>query len=467
MSCVSARSQFTAVACAIACGLFVAAVWLPAGANLEFTPDSFEYKAIAKNLATGRGYRNEVGQVAVNRSPLYPAVLALLFHEDHILLQSRIAALHRGLAFVIGASLFLYGLATFGRVGAVCATLACVLISGDDELGYAAAQVLTELPATMFLCLSMLALRWTLQGSARRELLMAMLQIGLFMTRSALVFCGVSYGIYLLWRLWRKWSAENLQRVALFGIPCAMSICAWSLFLWSQTGEVILLTSTGLTNMAAGLSPQVVAASQKWTVPRTERELEDFWTGAPAVSKDVAAAAIRNAVHEPMTTLRLIAAKFKIAFNRMPLGAFYLGICGLALQLCSHLRQANSAHCWRVRQVASQGAYGLAFCCCSLAICGFSTVFLKVGVVVAAIAIVMCSVSPTGVPYESRNERDPVPAAITMVYGGFVLMTLISFGLPRFTRPFLPAIYLSATLCLPLACRLWNQHSKSQGFDAP
>ncbi len=456
-----------AVACAIACGVFVAGAWLPAGAQLEYTPDSLEYKAIAENLWSGRGYRNENSEIAVNRSPLYPAVLALLFHQDQILLDSRIAALHRCLAFVIGLSLFLYGNATFGRLGAVCATLACILISGDDELGYAAVQVLSELPATAFLCLSLWAMRWTSQGSARREVLMAMLQIGLFMTRSALVFCGVSYGIYLVCRLCRKRSAENLQRVVLFGIPCGLSICAWSWFLWAQTSQVVLLTSTGLSNMAAGLSPEVVTASQKWAVPHTDRQLEDFWTGAPAVSADVAAAAARKAVHEPVETMRLIAAKFRIAFNRMPLGAFYLGMSGVALQLCSHLREATSANCSRVRQVVGRGAHGMAFCICSLALCGFSLTALKVGVVVAAIAVVMCRVSPIGVPYKSRDDGDPVPPAIAMVYGGFFLMTLVSFGLPRFTRPFLPAIYLSATLCLPLACRLWSQQAKPLSIDTP
>ena len=449
-----------ALACAIACGVSVAAAWLPAGTQLEYTPDSSEYKAIAENLSAGRGYKNENSEIAVNRSPLYPAVLALLFQEEQILLDSRIVALHRCLAFVIGASLFLFGHATYGRLGTVCATLACILISGDDELGYAAVQVLTELPATALLCLSLLALQWTSQGSARRELLMATLQIGLFMTRSALVFCSLSYGIYLLCRLYRKRSADNLRRVALYGVPCALSICAWSWFLWAQTGQVVLLTSTGLSNMAAGLSPEVVAASQKWTTPHTDRELEHFWTGAPAVSAEVATAAVRKALQEPVETLRLFVAKLRIAFNRMPLGVFYLCICGVALQLCSRLREAPSANCSRARQAVGQGAYGLAFCICSLALCGFSMTALKVGVVVAASAVVMCRVSPMGVPYEPRGENDPVPPAVAMVYGGFILMTLISFGLPRFSRPFLPAIYLSATLCLPLACSLWNQQSR-------
>lgn len=451
------RGQLIAVACAIACGVLVAAAWLPAGAELEITPDSFEYQAIAENLSSGRGFRNEVGELAVNRSPLYPAVLALLFHSDSSILQSRIAALHRCLAFVIGFSLFLYGRTTFGGLGSLCATLACILISADDELSYAAVQVLTELPATAFLCLSLLAIRWTSQGSPRREFLMALLQIGLFMTRSALVFCGVSYGIYLVCGFFRARSAESLQRVALFGIPCALCVCVWSLFLWAQTGQVILLTSTGLSNMAAGLSPKVVAESCRWKVPRTDRELEDFWTAAPPVSTEVAVAAVRHAAEDPVETLRLIAAKFKMAFHRTPLGVFYLGVCGVALQLSSHLRESTSASCSRTRQVAGQCGYWLAFCICSLALCGFSLTALKVGAVVAAIAIVMCRVSPMGVPYESRDRSDFVPPAVIMVYGGFVLMTLISFGLPRFTRPFLPAIYLSATLSLPLACRIWNR----------
>lgn len=457
--------KLTALVCAIACGVFVAVTWLPTGTDLEFTPDSYEYEAIAENLSAGRGFRNRVGEVAANRSPLYPVVLALLFHEDPRILQSRIAALHRCLAFVIGGSLFLYGRASFGRVGSLCGILTCILISADDELSYSAVQILTELPATAILCLTLLAMRWVSQGPARRELLMAVLQICLFMTRSALVFCGVSYGIYLIYCYSRTKSRASLQRIALFGMPCALCVCVWSLFLWAQTGQIVLLTSTGLSNLAAGLSPEIVAQSYHWAVPRTDRELEEFWTGAPPVPNAVVAASAWQAVRNPLESLQLFAAKFKIAFHRMPLGAFYLGICGAALQLSAHLRESRSATCWRLRALAGQCAYGMAFCICSLALCGYSLTALKVGIVVTTIAIVVCHVSPKGVPYAPREEQNGVAPAVLMIYGGFILMTVVSFGLPRFTRPFLPAMYLSATLCLPLACRLYGREPRTLGCD--
>lgn len=461
------RLKLVVFGCAIISGLLVAMAWLPIGADLEFTPDSHEYMAIAENLAGGRGYRHENGDVAVNRSPLYPVLLASVVHRDPLVRQWRTVAMHRSFAFVIGFSLVLYGHVTIGGIGTLCALLTSILISGDDELGYAAVQVLTELPATAFLCLSLLAVRWTSQGSARRELLMAALQIGLFLTRSALVSCGVAYGIYLVFRALQNRSTENIRRVALFGLPCAMSICLWSWFLWAQTGQVVLLTSTGLSNMAAGLSPETVAASMQWPVPHSDHDLENFWTGAPPVSSDVVVAAVRKAIGDPMAMLHLTVVKFKIAFHRTPVGAFYLGVFGAALQLCFHLREVNSAGCSFWRRIIGQSSFGLAFCSCSLAICGFSMVALKVGVIMAALGIVLCRVSPVGRPYGRREDRDPVPRAIAMVCGGFVLMTLISFGLPRFTRPFLPALYLSATLCLPLASSIWNQQSRRVSFDTP
>ncbi len=455
------QTRLLAIICAVASGVMMAGAWLPPGVELEFTPDSGEYEAIATNLRAGLGYTSGRGNIAVNRSPLYPVMLAALFNEHTGAWHERIIGLHRCLAFFIGSLLVLYAYAAFGPLGTLCGVLAAILVSVDDELTYAGSQLLTELPATAFLTVSLLAAHWSARGTAPRELLMAVVHIGMFMTRSALVFCGIGYGVYLIYLWLTGYTRDGFWRVLFFGLPCVLAVFGWSAYLWIHTGQIILLTSTGMSNMAAGLNPEHVAASQGWTIPRSDGELEAFWTMAPGISTEEAIAAIPLAAKHPWRTLRLTVAKFKIAFNRTPIGVFFLGMFGIALQFCAHLREtdesaASSRVSHWIRQMSGRCAYFMAFCCCTLAVCGFSHPLTKAVIVAATLTILLCRVSVRGTPYAVRELGDSVPPILFMVCFGFILMTLISFGLPRFTRPFLPPLYLSATLCIPLAVKLRN-----------
>jgi hypothetical protein len=207
-------------------------------------------------------------------------------------------------------------------------------------------------------------------------------------------------------------------------------------------------------------------------VPYSEAELEAFWTGAPGYPSRDAIATIPTALKRPLQTLKLSAMKFKIAFNRVSISVFFLGVCGFAIQFCAHLRERSTSTDSRsstdsLRQWVGTMGFFIAFCCCTLAICAFSHPLTKLGVIAATLTIVICRVSPRGVFLGSRASHDVVPASLSIVCVGLFLMTFISFGLPRFTRPFLPPLYLSASLCIPLAVQLWNRQGAAVSAHLP
>jgi hypothetical protein len=173
----------------------------------------------------------------------------------------------------------------------------------------------------------------------------------------------------------------------------------------------------------------------------------------------VALAGIPLAVKAPGEFLKLTARKFKLAFKRTPIGVFYLGVCGIAMQFCTRLpvlspSSGDGSFMHRTRRFVGIASFVSAYCSCILAVCGLSFPWLKAGILLAPVAIMLCRVSPTGRRFGAREPHDSIPYTLAMISLGFVLMTFFAFGLPRFTRPFLPALYLSATACIPLGFRL-------------
>ena len=447
--------------CAVLAGLIVALIWLPPMVSLEYTPDSADYDAIATNLALGNGYREHDGNVATNRSPVYSVLLSVFYDAQTFIWQQRIIWFHRCLAFSIGATLVLYAASHFGRLGMVCGLITAVLVGFDDELQYAAVQVLTELPATALLMICVVATNWANQGSARREYLTAICHVLLFMTRSALIFCGLGYGICLILNAIRYRQIGAWERTLIFGGICTVAVVAWSLYLWFATGQVVLLTTTGLSNMAAGLDPACVAESHGLPIPRTDAELEAFWTAAPPLQNSAAGTdCMMNAIKSPRQVLKMMIPKFKIAFLRTPNGVYFLGIFGLVLQgLGCTQREKWSVYSSQRWQDAlmyglAQAAYIAAFVVCTIGVCGLSHPVLKAAIVVCTLAIACTRVMPLARFRRSRHPNGALGQSMAIVVFGFVMMTFLAFGLPRFTRPFLPSLYLSAVMCVPLAFRL-------------
>ncbi len=464
-SCIARAANTTVWLAAFLAGACVVWGWLPAGAQLDVCPDSVEYLQIARNLHNGNGYRTLSDVFAIHRSPAYPLLLSLIYDENTESWNKRILFLHRILAFLAGALLLLLANRLFDRVGMYFSLLACFLVSHDRELQYSAVEILTELPATTFLLLALLSSSWALEGRPEREFISALAHSLLFMTRSALIFVSVAYGIFHVASAMRQRDRHALLRVLYFGGPCTLTIALWSVFLWSSTGQIILLTSTGPSNLAAGMAPGFVAQLKDLPVPHTDIELEKFWTAAPGLTTDEASAAIRHSASTPMTTLTLLIPKFKIAFQRIPPGCYFLGVFGMAVQILftaqwlptdgrnSRETRGNLRH--TVAAVFFMGALSI----CILGACGYSHPIAKASMVICTAAVILLRVHPANRELRMGPVHKGVFAVCAATATGFILMTLFAFGLPRFTRPFLPELYLSAVLCAPLASMMLMRHS--------
>jgi len=438
-------------------GVLVLWGWFPITKPLERSPDSSEYLAIAHNLRNGKGFRNAQDEIATNRSPVYPVLISAVINPDDAIFERRLQWMHRAMAFATGVLLVSLAQCLDRQYGTTCGLISAFLLGQDAELRYSANDVLTELPATFFLLFSLRSSAWARRGSLSREAAAAGAHSLLFMTRSALLFVGVGYGLTHLWDWYRFRQRESLFRGLIFGGVCSSAIAAWSVFLWSQTGQVVLLTTTGQSNMAAGMNPRYVAQATNLPVPANDTELEAFWTAAPGLTAEQAKAAFRDALSAPREQLSLLNKKLKFAFERTPIGLYYLSLFGFPLLVIaarppgglatSVSEQERIPESW-IERVVYQVAGFIALC----AFCGFSTpLFRALAMLLGPVLVVVTPVQNT---LRAHDQAWRVPRdTVVMVACGFLFMTLLAFGLPRFTRPFLPVMYLSAAFCIPLMVR--------------
>ncbi|MGZ5443022.1 MAG: hypothetical protein ACXW5U_04525 [Thermoanaerobaculia bacterium] len=435
--------------------------------------DSAQYHFIALNLLQGKGYRSRpVGpieaygefsrrllarpiqtpledrmQVAAHRGPGYPLFLAAIYalhgpRPDVVIHYQAILAGLTGVLLVLIAKIFWGDLVSVGGV------VAAVLLRHQDEMKYATSALLTECLAAFLLTLAVLCALWAKRGGARRELVMGVLMAAIVLTRQALLGTALFYGFFLLFPLKGAW-----KRALAYAIPCVIAFTGWTLFLSTHSGDTVVMASTGFSSFLNGLDPVACATANGVQPPSMDPEsLAAYWGGSPiAETPGLRQDIFRRLPSRIPEVLYLIRVRLKIAFFWLPQSLVWCILVGtalvsmLAISRRDHASEADIAVDAPLRQRTMTAALAILALVLVFFILGYSNPALPaLGVAGLAAAVAVSLVA---------QARGSLPSRLWIASWplGYLGMTLLTIGVRRYIRPYLPVLYLLAVAAIPLA----------------
>ena len=473
--------------------------------EIRLSPDSGMYHFLALNILRGKGYYDvPVGRVedyppetiwrfpremdtlrqsgpgfpprkAMTRGPVYPLMLAAIYgiHGED---PDAVIPYHLALVGLLGASLVGLGWSLWGVPGAVAGLVAVFLYGHFPDARYPPVMMMTELTAATLLTISALAASWARKGPSRREVVVAIALTLAILCRPALLFVGILYGLALL----AAGSRAGLRRAALFGTPCALILGGWSAYASVEAGRFVPIADNGRLNMVAGLDPEKAARLSGRPAPElTEESLERFWRtfGSYEAPPGTTWSVIGRALPRWRDVARLLYLKLKIGLFWLPRSLLAFSLVGFALACAMRGRQAlpttqgteaeGAETTLRLlpvgllqrRTLIESGAWALALGTGLVAL-GYSHPGLMLAFLAAPPVALLARVEAVRVGGKESDAPEPsggrtrdgadAPGWLLAWCYGYILMTLLTTGVRRFSRPYLPIFYLFAVMSVPL-----------------
>lgn len=231
---------------------------LPATVQINESGDfSTFYEPVARNILAGRGFTLPDGTPAIRYPPGYPLLLAAIFWFSHFLRISEQTALSiftllgMGLASVF---IFVLGQRVWGVVRGSISTL--LWITYPFAL-WLTKQPNSEIPFIVVFyggfCLFLHALLWRRRAPSI-YFLSGLLVGGAMLIRPVAIGAGLVMGAILWLAGWQMTARVKLFSVATLLLGSIVAIFPWEAWVYSQTGRVVLLSTSGPSSMRDGLT---------------------------------------------------------------------------------------------------------------------------------------------------------------------------------------------------------------------
>ena len=226
------------------------------------------------------------------------------------------------------------------------------------------------------------------------------------------------------------------------------------------------MASTGFTSVLNGLDPVACATANGLAAPHLgEADLEAYWGGEPIAETPGLAARVLHGIPDRLReVLHLAAMKLKIGLFWMPRTLCWCVILGSALASFIGIQtretfktRSRSVSTLMVTPTGALTSRSAALAFTTLAgviliavVLGYSHPVLQslcLLLLPAALAL-RCVVSwdsPRG-----AAESDTSRLWITAWLGGYLAMTVLTIGVRRYSRPYLPVLLLMAAASIPL-----------------
>jgi len=445
--------------------------------QIRVSADSRQYHFVAANLLAGRGYfdlpvsaareydswtretfadrfKNQLNDGAkppqiAEITPGYPLFLAGIYRL-HGVSPDMVVSYQRGLVVAVGLLMIVVGWQLLATLGAVTASLAVVLLGMNPEFAYPVNALLTEMLAASLLLGAFSGALWAKRTHWSAEALVGVLLSLAVLTRPALVFAALLYGLCLL--IGR--SGERVGRASAYAAPCVLLLGFWIGFASIHAGTFVPLASYGVDTVKMGLRAETGAKLTKSGI-----------SGSDIRDRDLRVE-LSRAIASPSSALSVMGVKLKESIDHVPRflwNAIALGFALLsAMSVCSVQGQGTGGRS-TVVEVRPTGARALARRSTLLVVLGISVLLLySVGagwsatwmqawfmVLPVAFLFVRIDVTVHGsapLPF----YRDDYRGILAWIFG-FLMIVVLTIGLRRYMRPFLPEFYLMAVFSMPLA----------------
>lgn len=248
---ITARARVLMILLSLLVFAEAAALSLLSGNRLRFA-DETEYHVLAKNLAGGRGFRNEKGELTSYRPPGYPLLLTPLY-----------AVVPRPLAGKLLNSALL-GLASFllarfaARRHALAGVLTPLLFLGYPLLAFTASTLYAQVAALFLLAVVMTALAGSDRvGPARAAGLGALWGL-LILTVPSFILVSPLCVLLLLWQARPRFGAA-LPSALTFTALAVLPVGLWSARNHALHGQFVLISTNSGISLITGNSPHAGA----------------------------------------------------------------------------------------------------------------------------------------------------------------------------------------------------------------
>ena len=445
-----------------------------------------DYHMLAVNIMLGKGYYTEpvdslndyddltIKKFSLNaiykdcmpdvdRTPVYPLFLTIIY-SLHGINPDAVLPYQMMLTFFIGALVVYTGSKIWRKPGIIAGLIAVFLLGMNRDAAYPVSQLLSECLATFFLTASAATAAWAKRGSSSRELLTSLIFAFAILTRPALVFVGLAYGAILILQL--RGSYSSPKRVIMFASPCIVLLASWSIFVSMNAGKFVPLSRVGTYNLISGLDPIGAAKNDGNTPPKLNADsLEKFWDGhGPPHSKKCSFRKIITDIPKRwQEVFKLSILKLRIGtlgLSRSLWNCMLLGFALISSVIFYDLKRNNNSKNNIRYSVIPSGfiishkwieiLYLITTIFILLVILGFSATIIQLFFLLLPVIAPLLRIKI--IPKDIKVQADKVfyPLWLSSWYWGYILMILITFGLRRFIRPFLPIFYLCAVIAIPL-----------------
>lgn len=460
---------------AIAVGLLLLAlVQYQGNRELRVSADSRQYHFAAVNLAAGLGY-HEVPVAEPSRydawtratfphyfesahetaeeapaavTPGYPLILATIY-SMHGVSPAAVIRYQQLMVFLVGVLMVLLGWQLLRHVGVACAAFAALLLGANREFGYPVTALLTEMAATVLLLAALCAAVWAARRRSSSETMVGVIFALAVLVRPALIFAALLYGLYLL-----LGAPESRWRRALaYAGPCLLLLGSWSAYTSLQHGRFVPLASYGADTIKMGLRGETGAS------------LTASGVSGESVQRRELGQELRRALAQPRASLAVVNGKLKEGLERMPRFLWDAVALGFALLVSTMVRRdprgsngeavrASLAGWlpWRRRSLPLALLLGSGLMLFAVA-AGWSTPVTQLGFLLLP-ALGLFLRLEIADPERRLPLPDGRPLFLLAWYFGFLAIIVLTIGLSRYMRPFLPVFYLVAVCAIPYAL-LW------------
>jgi MFS family permease len=395
--------------------------------------DVEQYDPFTQNLLKQAGsLPSEAGPFRV--TPVYPLFLATVYSafgvSGEVVLRSQML-----LTWVVGVMMVMSGYLLWGRWGQVIALTAILILGNLPDFGYSFYGLLTEGLATALCLATFLLAVWAKRGkSLWREGVVGIGMMVMILTKPAFLFCGAAYAGILLFPL----SKRNVTRSMLFALPVALGLSVWSFQAWKISDEVPFIDHA-VTAIKLGLRGE--SGVQRARMAAEGQQLDDI------ADRDLKEE-ITGFLNSPDKTLQIVRGKFENTLERVPRFFWALACLGFSIFVSGLLGRQSELRCGsgHVFWVLS----GAAFLCILVGL-GWSSPFIQALLLALPVAAAALSLRTHSVGTKRRNEAAKGFENWWALawYIGFVAIPLLTIGLPRYFRPFMPVFALFAVFALP------------------
>jgi hypothetical protein len=366
-------------------------------------------------------------------TPGYPLFLATVYSafglSGEVVLRSQLL-----FSWVIGMMMVIAGYLLWGRLGTVIALGAILVLSNLPDFGYQFYALLTESFATVLCLLTFLLAIWAKRDeSVWRESLVGIGMVAMILTRPGFLFCGVAYAGLLLFPVTKK----NVVRSMLFILPVAIGLSAWSFQAWKVSGEVpfvghaITAVKLGLRGESGAQRARMAAAGERLDNIEDrdfEKELTSFFMS-------------------PGKTVKIIRDKFETTIERVPRFFWVLACLGFSVFVSGMLERTSTP---RISQKYAYFTFVTVAFLCILVGLGWSSSLIQALLLVFPIVAAVLSVFSRWLENRGGHTLNGFENWWVLAwYLGFIAIPMLTIGLSRYFRPFMPVFALFAVFALP------------------